>query len=108
MPVAPGDARARARRFLFLVAGANTFVGEVESVRGLTAVLCAVPLGVLADRCGRAAVLRASAPVGLAGVAGLAGAVLQDSRAALLGAVAVSRGWVAAKYRTGGTVRPRG
>mmetsp|Transcript_40856 Transcript_40856/g.108006 ORF Transcript_40856/g.108006 Transcript_40856/m.108006 type:complete len:511 (-) Transcript_40856:72-1604(-) len=57
----------------------NEFVGSVETVRGMVALVMALPLGVLSDKMNRRRMLQGGSVVATAGVAILASGVASDS-----------------------------
>lgn len=69
---------------------ANEFVGSMESVRGMVALVLALPLGFLADKVNRRRLLACSSGFGTAGVLLLAWGISSDSTSLLYAGVVVS------------------
>ncbi|CAK0848997.1 unnamed protein product [Prorocentrum cordatum] len=73
--------------YLLILGGSNTFVGEVESIGGLTALAVAVPIGWACDRFHKPAVLRVNMVFGVASAALLLGGLFGQSSPLLIAAV---------------------
>lgn len=65
--------------YLLLLRGSNKFVGDVESVNGLSTLVFAVPVGYLADRFAKVDVLRCNSALGIMAGALLLAGVMQDA-----------------------------